>query len=191
MVPISHREGDYIATAGAPTDALQEVIPITVTHSDEVVFETTWRPGSGPLAADLGSALVAAVVSAMAVTASIDIIADAIRALAERSRHPAPIDPLHVRAREAIERLGLDGSRLELAVAVFGWGSDEANGSLLGLVRAAWGDPSAATSPDGVDWGVYVASATPDQCVAGWDTMVAIEDTVTEALVAALEARRP
>lgn len=50
-------------------------------------------------------------------------------------------DPLHARARAAIERLELDGANLELAVAVFGWGSDEASGSLLGLLRApdAWG----------------------------------------------------
>ena len=59
-------------------------------------------------------------------------------------------DPAHERARAAIKRLGLDGSRLELAVAVFGWGSDEANGSLLGLVRTAWGAEHVEVAQDGM-----------------------------------------
>jgi hypothetical protein len=61
-------------------------------------------------------------------------------------------------------------------------------GCLLALVREAWGDPSAVTSPDGVTWGVHVSTASARQVVAGWDTMVSIEDTESEALVAALEA---
>ncbi len=34
------------------------------------------------------------------------------------------------RARAAIERLGVDTSRLSLAVGIFGWGSPEANATL-------------------------------------------------------------
>jgi len=49
------------------------------------------------------------------------------------------VDPLHLRARAAVKSLGLDVAKLELAVAVFGWGSSEANGSLTSLARDAAG----------------------------------------------------
>jgi hypothetical protein len=101
------------------------------------------------------------------------------------------VDPLHARARAAIERLGLDGSRLELAVAVFGWGSDEANGSLLGLVRTAWKETTVAPVFDtesGMGW-TYASGFDP------WD---GIDDSdhwpindVELLHVVALEARQP
>jgi len=75
-------------------------------------------------------------------------VADALQAAIDLLKPPEDVDPLHARARAAIDRLGLDGSRLELALTVFGWGSDEANGSLLGLVRKAWG----REAPDGVTY---------------------------------------
>jgi hypothetical protein len=99
------------------------------------------------------------------------------------------LDPLHARARAAIERLGRDGSRLETAVAVFGWGSDEANGSLLGLARDAHGCPSLRCGHKGgwdKGWDRYGVDNPPG---LGHGCVIASFGCATEeeALVAALE----
>jgi hypothetical protein len=104
---------------------------------------------------------------------------------------PTEPGPLHARAGAAIERLDLDGSRLELAVAIFGWGSDEANGSLLGLVEKAWpgyGDIT-LTLVHGCSKPVIEILPGHDADWNAWEEWNT--DDVARALVAALEARQP
>ena len=110
-----------------------------------------------------------------------ELLADVV----DRHRHPIPPDPLHERARAAIERLGLDGARLKLAVAVFGWGSDEANGSLLGLVRTLYDAPTAVVS--WIGGGFLLSASAPDpelHIVLGGDDI-----STEEAYVRCLEIR--
>jgi len=93
-------------------------------------------------------------------------------------------DPMHLRARAAIEKLGLDGAKLELAVAIFGWGSDEANGSLLGLVVLAWGEYWWDVSVDSTGASVDVKDE-----LSIIDDQDPVEFALTRVLVAALEAK--
>lgn len=110
----------------------------------------------------------------------------------------APRLDLHEAAIKALAKLEINGSRLDLAVDVFGWDSAEANGALLGLVRQAWGASLAYAEPTDSMIGSWWADRGFEPGLVGhiaWvvneldsDVMCAGE-TEAEAFVDALKAK--